>query len=65
MPADRGPGGLWRPLHIGDECGRQAVHRRAALSGLGIAIVFSLVAGIYPARKATRMNPVAAIRGFA
>lgn len=35
------------------------------LSGLGIAIVFSLVAGIYPARKATRMNPVEAIRGFA
>lgn len=35
------------------------------LAGLGIAVIFSLVAGIYPARKATRMNPVAAIRGFA
>jgi putative ABC transport system permease protein len=35
------------------------------LAGLGIAVVFSLVAGIYPARKATRMNPVEAIRGFA
>jgi ABC-type lipoprotein release transport system permease subunit len=23
----------------------------------GTAVVFSLVAGIYPARKATRMNP--------
>ncbi|NMC88295.1 MAG: ABC transporter permease [Methanomicrobiales archaeon] len=34
------------------------------LAGLGIAVVFSLVAGIYPARKATRMNPVEAIRGF-
>jgi putative ABC transport system permease protein len=33
------------------------------LAGLGIAIVFSLVAGIYPAVKATRMNPVDAIRG--
>lgn len=35
------------------------------LAGLGIAVVFSLVAGVYPARKATRMNPVEAIRGFA
>ncbi len=34
------------------------------LAGLGIAVIFSLVAGIYPARKATRMNPVEAIRGF-
>ncbi|MFY9195392.1 MAG: FtsX-like permease family protein [Methanoculleus sp.] len=34
------------------------------LAGLGIAVVFSLVAGVYPARKATRMNPVEAIRGF-
>lgn len=34
------------------------------LAGMAIAIVFSLVAGIYPAIKAARMNPVDAIRGF-
>ncbi|MFA5295806.1 MAG: ABC transporter permease [Methanoregulaceae archaeon] len=33
-------------------------------AGMGIAVVFSLAAGIYPAIKATRMNPVDAIRGF-
>lgn len=34
------------------------------LAGMAIAIVFSLAAGIYPAIKAARMNPVDAIRGF-
>ncbi|HDR72432.1 MAG TPA: hypothetical protein ENN85_00705 [Methanoculleus sp.] len=33
------------------------------IAGLAIAIIFSLLAGIYPALKATRMNPVEAIRG--
>ncbi|OPY28396.1 MAG: macrolide transporter ATP-binding /permease protein [Methanocella sp. PtaU1.Bin125] len=33
------------------------------LIGLAIAVVFSLGAGIYPAVKATRLNPVDAIRG--
>jgi len=33
--------------------------------GLVIAVVFSLGAGIYPAIKATRMNPVEAIRSGA
>jgi putative ABC transport system permease protein len=32
--------------------------------GMAIAIIFSLAAGIYPAYKATHMNPVDAIRGF-
>jgi putative ABC transport system permease protein len=32
--------------------------------GMAIAIIFSLLAGIYPALKATRMNPVDAIRGM-
>lgn len=34
------------------------------VAGMAIAVVFSLVAGIYPAIKATHMNPVDAIRGF-
>lgn len=34
------------------------------LAGMIIAIAFSLAAGIYPAIKAARMNPVDAIRGF-
>lgn len=34
------------------------------VAGMGIAVVFSLAAGVYPAIKATRMNPVDAIRGF-
>jgi putative ABC transport system permease protein len=33
------------------------------VAGIGIAIVFSLLAGIYPAVKATHLNPVDAIRG--
>jgi len=34
------------------------------VAGLLIAVLFSLIAGIYPAIKATRMNPVDAIRGL-
>lgn len=34
------------------------------VAGMVIAVVFSLVAGVYPAVKAARMNPVDAIRGF-
>ena len=34
------------------------------VAGIAIAIVFSLAAGVYPAFKASHMNPVDAIRGF-
>ena len=35
-----------------------------AVAGMAIAIVFSLGAGLYPAVKATHLNPVEAIRGL-
>lgn len=34
------------------------------IAGMAIAIIFSLLAGIYPAIKATRLNPVEAIKGL-
>jgi putative ABC transport system permease protein len=34
------------------------------VTGMAIAVIFSLAAGVYPACKATHMNPVDAIRGF-
>lgn len=34
------------------------------IAGLVIAVLFSLIAGVYPAIKATRMKPVDAIRGI-
>jgi putative ABC transport system permease protein len=47
---------------FGSEIARLSPEMLAA--GMGIAILFSLLAGIYPAIKATRMNPVDAIRGL-
>lgn len=47
---------------FGAEIARLSLVMMAA--GLVIAVVFSLLAGIYPAVKATRMNPVDAIRGI-
>jgi putative ABC transport system permease protein len=47
---------------FGTELARLSPSMMAA--GMAIAVVFSLLAGIYPAIKATRMNPVDAIRGF-
>jgi putative ABC transport system permease protein len=35
-----------------------------AVAGMAIAIIFSIGAGLYPAIKATRLNPVEAIRGI-
>jgi putative ABC transport system permease protein len=34
------------------------------VAGMAIAVIFSLLAGIYPAIKATHLNPVDAIRGL-
>jgi putative ABC transport system permease protein len=34
------------------------------VTGMAIAVIFSLLAGIYPAIKATHLNPVEAIRGL-
>jgi putative ABC transport system permease protein len=34
------------------------------VAGMAIAVIFSLGAGLYPAIKATHLNPVEAIRGF-
>lgn len=47
---------------FGNEIAR--VSPEMVLAGMAIAVIFSLAAGIYPAIKATRMNPVDAIRGF-
>ncbi len=47
---------------FGNEIARLSLEM--VVAGMAIAILFSLAAGIYPAIKATRMNPVDAIRGF-
>lgn len=47
---------------FGNEIAR--VSPEMVIAGMAIAVIFSLAAGIYPAIKATRMNPVDAIRGF-
>jgi putative ABC transport system permease protein len=47
---------------IGDEIAR--LSPEMVLAGMAIAIIFSLGAGLYPAVKATHLNPVEAIRGM-
>jgi putative ABC transport system permease protein len=42
---------------------RLAVSGRVFLVGLGLALTFGLVSGVYPAWKMARMHPLAALRG--
>jgi putative ABC transport system permease protein len=47
---------------IGNEIAR--LSPEMVVAGMAIAVIFSLGAGLYPAVKATRLNPVEAIRGM-
>jgi len=38
------------------------LHAEVLLGGLAVAVIVGVLSGIYPARKATKMSPVEAVR---